>query len=95
MNFWTRIQINFLGEASLIILDSKTNVFMSKIQRDTDNARHIAWQVHFVRNVENWNIHKIDWCEEGPQLEYIENENVGETDLNPGIKYIMVTLDKW
>ena len=35
---------------------------------------------------------KIDWCEEGLQLEDIETKNVSEKDLNIRMKYITVRL---
>ena len=38
-------------------------------------------------------MHKIDWCEGGLKLADIDTKNVGETDLTPGMKYIMVRLD--
>ena len=38
-------------------------------------------------------MHKIEWCEGGLKLEEIATKNVGETDLNPIIKYIMLILD--
>ena len=37
-------------EAPLIILDNKYSGFMSKNGKDTNNAKHIARRVHFVRN---------------------------------------------
>ena len=40
-------------------------------------------------------MHKIDWCGRGFQLTDIGTKNVSEPDLTPGIKYIMVRLDKW
>ena len=49
----------------------------------------------FVRNGENWKMHKIYWCEGGLQLEDIATKNVGENDLNHRMKYIMVRLEKW
>ena len=39
-------------------------------------------------------MHRIDWCEGGKKLEDIGNKNVGENDLNPRMKYIMVRLEK-
>ena len=36
---------------------------------------------------------KIDWCEGGLKLADIITKNVGENDLNPRMKYIMVRLD--
>ena len=38
-------------------------------------------------------MHRINWCEEGMKLEDISTKNIGENDLNPRIKYIMVRLD--
>ena len=35
-------------------------------------------------------MHKIDWCEGGLQFEDIVTKNVGEHDLTPRMKYIMV-----
>ena len=82
-------------EAPLIILDSKSAVCMSKNGKDIKHTSHIARRVHFVRNGENCKIHKIDWCEGGMKLADIATENVGDNDLNPRMKYIMVRLDNW
>ena len=38
-------------------------------------------------------MHKIDWCEGGLKLAEIATKNVGENDLTPRMKYIMVILD--
>ena len=38
-------------------------------------------------------MHKIDWCEGGLQLSHISTKNVGEHDLVPRMKYIMVRLE--
>ena len=38
-------------------------------------------------------MHKIDWCEVDLQLADIATRNVGENDLTPRMKYIMVRLD--
>ena len=38
-------------------------------------------------------MHKIDWFVVGLQLAYISSKNVGENDLTPRIKYVMVILD--
>ena len=40
-------------------------------------------------------MHNIDWCEGGPKLSDIATNNVGETNLTPSMKYIMVRLDTW
>ena len=82
-------------EATLIVLDSKYDMCMDKIVKDTKDTRHNARRIHLVRNGEKWNKHKIDWCEGGLQLEKIGTKNVGEPDLTPGMKYIMVKLENW
>ena len=43
--------------------------------------------------VKNEKMHKIDWCEGGLKLVDIVTKNVSENNLNPRIKYIMVTLE--
>ena len=40
-------------------------------------------------------IHKIDWCEGGMQLVDMANTNVGDHELTPIMKYIMVRLENW
>ena len=49
--------------------------------------------MNFVSNGEKCNMHRIECCEGGLQLEDITTNNVGENDLTPGMKYIMVILD--
>ena len=49
--------------------------------------------MHSVRYGENCKMHKIDWCEVGLKLVDIATKNVGEHDLTPRMKYIMVILD--
>ena len=66
---------------------------MANNGKDIKHTRHIARRMHFVRNGEKCKIHKIDWCEEGLQFADIGNKNVGEPDLTPRMKYIMVRLD--
>ena len=78
----------------LTILDSKYAVCMTKNGKDTNHTIHISRIMNSVSNGENWKMHKIDWCEEGLKLADIATNNVGENDLNPGMKYIMVRLDK-
>ena len=52
-------------EATLIVLDSKYSICMSKNGKDTKHTRHIARRMHLVRNREKCKMHKIDWCEGG------------------------------
>ena len=47
-------------EAPLIVLDSKSAMFMAKNCKDTKHTRHIARKINFVRNVEKCKMHKID-----------------------------------
>ena len=77
-------------EAPLIVLDSKSAMFMAKHGKDTKHTRHIARRIHFVRNGEKCMMHKIDWYEGGLQLADIGTKNVSEPDLTPRMKYIMV-----
>ena len=80
-------------EAPLIILDSKSAIFMAKNGRGNKHTIHIARRMHFVRNEEKCKMHKIDWCEEGIQLADIGTNNVSEPELTPRMKYIMVRLE--
>ena len=75
-------------------MDSKYDVCMDMNVKDTKHTRHIWRRAHFVRNGENFKMHKIDWYKGGLQLEDIATKNVGEHDLTPVTKYILVRLDK-
>ena len=77
----------------LITLDSKSDVCMAKNGKYTKHTRNISRRVHFVRNGENYKMNEIEWCEGGLKLAEIATKNIGETDLNPRMKYIMVRLD--
>ena len=79
-------------EAPLIVLDSKSSMCMAKNGKDTKHTRHIASRMHFVRNGDNFKMHKIYWCEGGLHLADIGTKNVIEPDLTPRMKYIMVRL---
>ena len=80
-------------EAPMIVLDGKSAMCMANNCKYTKHTRHIARRIHFVRNGEKCKMHKIDWCEGGLQSEDIATKNVGEPDLTPRMKYIMVRLD--
>ena len=80
-------------KAHIIVLDSKPDICMAKNGKDTKHIRQISRKVHFVRNVEMCKMHKIDWCEGGLQLSDIGTKNVGEPDLTPKVKYIMLRLE--
>ena len=66
-----------LEEAPLIILYSKSAVFMAKDGNNNKHTRHIERIVHLVRNDENCKMHNIDWCEGGLQLVDISTKNFG------------------
>ena len=80
-------------EAHLIVLYSNYDMCMSNSGKDTKHTRHITRRMNFVRNVEKCKMHNIEWCEGGLQLADIDTKNIGEHDLNPIMKYIMVRLD--
>ena len=80
-------------EAPLIILDIKSSVCMANNGNGNKQTRYIARIINFVSNDEKCKMHKIDWCEGGLQLADIATKNVGDHDLTPRIKYIMVILD--
>ena len=42
----------------MIVLDSKSAMFMAKNGKYTKNIRHIARRMHFVRNGENFKVQK-------------------------------------
>ena len=79
-------------EAPLIILDGKPAICIAKNGKDTKRTRHILRRTHLVRNGEKCKMHKIDWCEVGLQLADIATNNVGEHDLTPRMKYMIVRL---
>ena len=54
-----------LEQASLIILDRNSYICMSKNGKYTKQTRHITRIMNLVRDGEEWNLHKIVWCEGG------------------------------
>ena len=62
---------------TIIILDSKSSVFMGNSAKDTKHTRYIVRRINFVRNGENFKMRKIDWGEGGLQLSDIDTKNVG------------------
>ena len=77
-------------EASLIILDSKSSMYIAKNGRDTKHTRHIARRMHFVRNGGKFNMHNFYWCEVGLQLADIGTKNVSEPDLTPRMMRMLI-----
>ena len=79
-------------DAPFIVLNSKSAMCMAKNRKDIKHTNNISRRMHFVRNREKLNMHKIDWCEGGLQLSDIGTNNVSEPDLTPRMKYIMVRI---
>ena len=77
----------------MIVLYSKSAMSLANNCKGTKQTRHIARRIHLVRTGEKCKMHNIDQCEGGLQLSYIGTNNVGEHDLTPRIKFIMVRLD--
>ena len=85
----------FPYEAPLIVLDSKSAMWMDNNCKDNKHTRHIARGIHFLRNGEKFKMHKIDLFDVGLKSEDITTNNVGEHDLTPRMKYTMVIIDNW
>ena len=81
-----------LEEAPLIVLDSKSTIYMANNGKYNNHTRQIERMMYFLRNGEKCKMHKIDQCEGGLKLAYIGNRNYDEHDLTQKIKYIMVIL---
>ena len=47
-------------EAHLIVLDSKSAMYMAKNGKDTKHTIHIARIMHLMRNGEKFKMHKVD-----------------------------------
>ena len=58
----------FPEEASLTRLDNRSAVRIAKNGKDNKHTRHIYRRSHLVRNGENVEMHRIDWCEGCLQL---------------------------
>ena len=52
-----------LEQVPLIILDSKSAIYMAKNGKGTKHIRHISIRMHFVRNGKEYNVHKTLWYE--------------------------------
>ena len=64
----------------LNIRGSKSSVCMSKNGKDTKSTRHISRIMHFVRNSEECNLHKIVWCYGGLKMSYNGTNNGREDE---------------
>ena len=85
----------FPEEDPMIVLYGKYAMCMAKNGNYTKHTRHISRRMRLVRNWENFNIHKLYWCEGGLKLANIATKNVGDHDLTPIMKYIMVRIYNW
>ena len=79
-------------KASIIILNIKSAICMAENGKDTKQTIHISRKIHCLRNGEEWNLHKIVWCEVGLQLVVIGTKNVWEDELNPRFGYDTIML---
>ena len=80
-------------EAPLVLLDSKSHMYLANTGKDTKHTSQISNIMDLVRNGEKFKMRKIDWCEGGLQLSDISTRNVVEHNLTPIMKYILVRLD--
>ena len=80
-------------EAPVIFLDIKYAMCMSKNSKDNKHTRHIVRKMRCLRNGKKFKMHKIDRCEVSLKFSNIADTNVGEPDVTPGKKYIMVRHD--
>ena len=93
--FFNKDRVIVTEEAPIIILDSKSAVYMAGKVKDNKHKTHINRRVNFARNGEKWKMHKIDWCEGVLKLVGFVTKNVIENDLNTEMKYIMLCLENW
>ena len=82
-------------QASLIILNSKSAVFLAKNGKDTKYTIHISMRINFVRNGEECNMQKTVWCEVDLKLAHIGTKNVREDESNTRLGYTMVIIYNW
>ena len=66
---------------------------MSNNFKDTKHIKHIARRIHFVRNDEEFNIHKPVNSERRLELADIGNKNVRYDEMNPILGYFMVIFN--
>ena len=89
---------NSFGKSFLYVeynLHRKIAVCISNIGKNTKHTRHIPIRMNFVRNGEEWNLHKTVWCEGGLQLEYNGTNNVREDEFNPRLGSTVVRFKYW
>ena len=59
-------------------MDKKSDICMDNDGKDTKHTIQISRGMHFVKNGEECNLHKIVWCEGVLQLADIGTKNVRE-----------------
>ena len=79
----------------LIILDIKSYIWMAKNGKDTKHTRNFSRRMNFVRNGEEFNLHKAVWCKGVLQLVDIGTKNFREYELNHILGCAMVIIDNW
>ena len=78
----------------MVVLKRRFDHFLCRIgHEELDSTRQISRRVHFVRNGENCKMRNIELSERDMQLSDIATKNVGDTDLNPRMKYILLRID--
>ena len=80
-------------QAPLIILDTKSSLYMANNVKGTKHTRHISRKIHFVINGEEFNFHNTVRCEVGLKLIDNGTNNVREDEFNPRLGCSMVRLD--
>ena len=79
-------------QVHLIILDDKSDIWISKNSKDIKHTIHIYRIMHFVRNCEKSKLQNTVWCEGGLHLADRGTDNVRENLLNTRLGYSMVRL---
>ena len=79
-------------ESAIVILNRNYDVCMDKYGKDNKHIRHISRRVHFVRNGENYKMHKIHWRKGVLELSEIATNNDDKNNSNPIMRYITVRL---
>ena len=77
----------------LIILDSKSSIYMAKNGKYTKQTRHITRIMNIVLNGKYCNLHKTVWCEGGMKPSDIGTKNVREYKLNTRLEFDMLRLN--
>ena len=82
-------------KSPLIIFYIKSYICLDNNGKYTKHIRNISRIINFVRNGEDYNLHKILWFEGGLQMADILTKNVREDKFNHILGYDIVRLDYW